>query len=681
MTPTISPPPVATAEPVTDILHGVAVPDPYRWLEDQNSPRTRKWLEEQIIYTRAYLDAVPGRELIRSRIEKLLAVEVISAPYRVGNRYFFSKRTPHQEQAVITMRVGLTGEDIPLVDPAERSEGSATAVGILRVSNDGKLLAYGVRSGGEDAQAVEILDVDRREVLPDRLARGFYAGLVFSPDAHGFYYSHNSIDSARPHYRAIYWHAFGKPAEDVDSETFFAGEDPKLRLVLLASQDGSKLCIYRMLSDGLQTTDVYVQDLTGGAPPRLIVEQIEGKFYAFLSGNHLVALTNWKSPKGRIVAIDLDRPQRANWVDIVPETDACVRDLAVSANRIFVGYTENAVTRIEIFDTLGRSCGRIPSPPYSTTRLLQADPTSDEVFYSCTSFSQPPSIYCYHANGGHQEPWAQHQVPFDGSWVEVEQIQYRSKDGTQIPMFLVSQEGRRHSGPLPTFLTGYGGFGNSITPQFTVYGSFLIEHGCLLAIANIRGGAEFGEEWHLAAKRHKRQNAIDDFIAAAEWLLTAGQSIPGRIAIGGGSNAGLLVGAALTQRPDLFRAVVCLGPLLDMLRYHKFDQANSWIEEFGCADIRDDFHHLQAYSPYHQVKDGVAYPAVMLISGDADTRCNPMHARKMAARVQAATSSGYPILLDYKPRWGHMPVQPLNNRIEALTDRLAFICHELGVNV
>jgi len=441
------------------------------------------------------------------------------------------------------------------------------------------------------------------------------------------------------------------------------------------------MCIYKLFIDNLKTTQIYVQDLTRNAPPELVVDRIGGTFYPILLENELIAFTDWEFPKGRIVAIDLNRPARENWREVVPESQACLHGFAVSAKRLFVSYSDNATTWIEIFDITGRLQGTIPCPPLGTAHPLQGDPSSDEVFYSFTSFSQPPSVYCYHAKNGHQELWAQNRVPFDDSSVEVEQIRYASKDGTQIPMFLISQKGRRGSGPLPTFLTGYGGFGMSLTPKFTAYVTFLIEQGFLVAIANLRGGSEFGEEWHAAAKRHKRQTAFDDFIAAAERLLTEGHTAQGRIAIGGGSNAGLLVGAALTQRPDLFRAVICLGPLLDMLRYHKFDQAHFSAEEYGSAENQEDFHYLRRYSPYHQVRDGVAYPAVMLISGDADTRCNPMHARKMAARLQAATSSGHPIILDYKPTWGHMPVQPLSYRIDALTDRLAFICHELGVNV
>src|SRR5260370_37948130 len=408
--------------------------------------------------------------------------------------------------------------------------------------------------GGEEPQAIELLDVDRKKILPDRLSRGLFAGLVFSPDGRGFYYSHTPIDNMRPDYRAVRWHTLGTGTEE-DFETFFIGENPRLHLTLLRSPDGSQMVLYGVLCGDPQTTDLYIQNLASSGQPKLVVERCEGHFYGFLSGNQLIAFTDCRSPKGRIVAIDLDRPQPGNWVDVVPESDLCMRGVAVSDERIFVGYIENAVTSIKIFDRSGRDVGAIPCPPHGTATLLQADANSDAVFYSFTSFSEPPSTYCYHAKSARQELWANHHVPFDGSSIEVDQVRYTSKDGTQIPMFLVCQKGRRGQ-PMPTFLTGYGGFGTSITPRFTAYATFLMEQGFLFAVANLRGGSEFGEEWHLAGKRHNRQNAFDDFVAAAEWLVAEGHADPGRIAIGGGSNAGLLVGAALTQRPDLFRAVV-----------------------------------------------------------------------------------------------------------------------------
>jgi len=665
---------------VTEILHGVPITDPYRWLEDQNSLRTRKWLGEQTAYTRAYLDAIPGRDHIRERLKQLLAVDLVSQPSKIGTRYFFMKRAAHRERSVIMMREGEAGEDIPLVDPADRSEDPALALDILNISQDGKYIAYGVRNSGENACAVEFLDVDQKRIMPDRLPRGVCGGVVFSRDGRGFYYSHPAIDSVRPRHRTVYWHDFG-PSLDGDPEIFFAGDDPRLHLSLLGSPDGQVLAYLVLRSENPMTTDCWIQCIASGGLPQRIVEGVEGGFYLRFIDNKLIALTEWDAPNGRIVEIDPARPGLSNCREIVPESDSRIHGFTVVRDLIFVTYVENLTTKVQSFDLAGNSSGTLPVPLYSSTAVLSKQSQSDTLFYRTTSFHLPPTIFRFDPHTCQSQVWASRPVPFDPSSFESERVEYESKDGTRIPMFLVAKKGCRCAGSIPTFLTGYGGFGSSLTPKFTAYGTVLMEQGFLFAVANLRGGAEFGEQWHLAAMRHHRQNAIDDFISAAEWLLAHGHTSPGRLAIGGGSNAGLLVGAALTQRPDLFRAVLCLGPLLDMLRYHKFDHADLWVEEYGCSENLEDFPYLYSYSPYQQAKDNVSYPAVMLISGDADTCCNPMHARKMAARLQSATSSSYPILLDYKSEWGHVPVLPLSCRIDSLTDRLAFICHELGVDV
>ncbi len=677
---TLNTPPPTPVESVTETLHGVTITDPYRWLEDQNSTRTRKWLGEQTAYTRAYLDAIPDRDGIRKRVEELLAVQVISEPWKVGDRYFYLRRKPHQEQPVIVMREGDSGEEIVLVDPAERGDGSTTAVNILNISSDGNLLAYGVRQGGVDSQSAEFFNVNRKQVLPDRLPVGFGPALVFSPNGRGFYYSHEAINSARPHYRAVYWHEFGSTPKS-DIEIFVAGEDPQLHLGVFGSKSGQLLAYVLNHAASSLTCDLYLHDLSGGNQARQILERIETIFAPFFIGNRLFALVDWKSPNLRIVAIDPERPEPDHWVDVVAESILRIKDFAVVNDSICVGYSDAVGSRIEVFDVTGQLRNTVPCPARGTARLLRRASESDTLFYGFSSFDHPPAIYCYEVQTGEQREWAKTLVTFDPSSFEIEQVTYKSKDGTLVPMFLVAAKGRGFSKPLRTFLTGYGGFGISLTPQFGAYSTFLIEQGFLLAVTNLRGGGEFGEEWHRAGKRHNRQNAIDDFIAGAEWLLENGYAAPGKIAIGGGSNGGLLVAAALTQRPDLFRAVVCVGPLLDMLRYHLFDFANMWVDEYGTSEMEDDFPHILAYSPYHGVKERISYPAVFIVSGDADTRCNPMHARKMTARLQAATSSGRPILLEYNPSWGHTPLQSLTRRIEALTDRLAFVCHELEVSV
>ena len=681
MPPAVFAPPPTPEDPVTETLHGVEITDPYRWLEDQNSPRTRHWLEEQTACTRAYLDAIPGREQIRERVRELMAFkEVISEPWNVGDRYFFLKRQEQREQPVIVMRNGLFGEETVLVDPALRATGTSTAVSIIAISHDARFLAYSVRQGGTDHSALEILDLERNTVLPDRLPEGFRTGFVFVPDGTGFYYSHRDLRDPRPNYKAAFRHRFGSDRSQ-DDEVFFVGEGPNLFLGIFDSPEAN-LLVYVVFSAGKHpTTSIYLHSLAPGAAPRLLLRDIEGCFAPFFARGELLAYTDFAAPNFRIVAIALEAPDPTHWRDIVPQSDRRIQQFTVAGDRIFVTRVDRFSTQIEVFGIRDGERKDVPFSPHGTIDLLNPTNRTDSLFYRCTSIAQPTAVYCYSTREEKCCLWQEANVPFDPSVIAVEDTSYLSKDGTSIPLLLAARRDLLDSGPLPTFLTGYGGFRSCVTPRFTAFATFLIEQGFLFAVPALRGGSELGEEWHFAGKRDKRQNSFDDFIVAAEWLLSQGRSAPCRIAIGGGSNAGLLIGAAITQRPDLFRVAICLGPLLDMTRYHLFDFAAGWAEEYGSPEDEQDFHYLLGYSPYHHVQDGADYPAVLLISGDADTRCNPMHARKMAARLQAANGSEHPILLDYKPNWGHTPVQPLSVKIEALTARLAFLCHELGVHV
>ena len=682
MPPAVVAPRPTLVEPVKETLHGVEITDPYRWLEDQNSPRTRAWLEEQIAYTRAYLEAIPGREQIRERVKDLLAVkEVISEPWNVGQRYFFLKRQNHAEQPVIVMRDGLFGPETVLIDPTLRATGPSTAVAIAAISEDGRLLAYSVRQGGTDHSVLEILDLDRNVVLPDKLPEGFCTGFSFAPDGSGFYYSHRELHDARPHYRAVFWHGLGTERSE-DQEIFVAGEKPNLFVGVLCSPEANLLA-YPVFSTGkLRRTSVYLQKIANTSDhPKPLLQDIEGCFVPFFVRGQLFAYTDYAAPNFRVVRIDVVCPDSARWRDVVPETERRIQQFAVAGEQIFVTRVERFATSLEVFRLSGQGKGEIVFSALGSIDLLNSTMKSEKVFYSQTSICQPPSIRCYDTRQKKLYTCNEAQLSLDGHEIEIEECTYPSRDNTVVPLLLAAREDRLHSGALPTFLSGYGGFASCVTPRFTAFATFLLEQGFLFAVPALRGGSELGEEWHRAGMRENRQNAFDDFIAAAEWLIAEGRATPGRIAIGGGSNAGLLVGAAITQRPELFRAAMCLGPLLDMARYHLFDFAAGWADEYGSPDDDHDFHSLLRYSPYHRVQDGADYPAVLLISGDADTRCNPMHARKMAARLQAASHSGHPILLDYKTNWGHSPVQPLSTKIDALTDRLAFLCHELGVHL
>lgn len=675
-------PPPAPVEPVTEVLHGIEITDPYRWLEDQNSPRTRKWLEEQAAYARAYFAAIPERETIRTRVRELLAVkEVISEPWNIGDRYFFLKRQEDRDQPVIVTRDGLFGPETVLVDPAQRGGGNSIAVSIAAISQDGRFLAYSVRQGGTDHSAIEILDIERSVVLSDRLQEGFCTGFVFSPDGTGFYYSHRELHDPHPNYRAAFWHEFGT-AQSKDRETFFAGEEPNLFLGILSSPESNLLAYAVFLTGKSPRTSVYLQAISSEpSKATIVVGEIEGCFVPFFVRGHLLAYTDFAAPNCRIVRIDPANSDPTQWHDVVSECDRRIQQFAAARDQLFVTRIDRFSTKVDVVGLDGGRKEATTFPACATIDLLNRTTATEKLFYSFTSVSEPASVRCYNPRKEEVFTCSEANTPDDLPTIAVEETVYTSTDGTSVPLFLAARKDFLHSGPLPTFLTGYGGFGSCVTPRFTAFATFLIEQGFLFAVPALRGGSELGERWHRAGKRESRQTSFNDFAAAAEWLTQERRSIPGRIAIGGGSNAGLLVGAAVTQRPDLFRAAICLGPLLDMTRYHIFDFAAGWADEYGSPEDRNDFRSLLAYSPYHRVQDGVAYPAVLFISGDADTRCNPMHARKMTARLQAATSSTRPVLLDYKPAWGHTPVQPFSTKIEALTDRLAFVCHELGVHV
>ena len=678
----VNAPPPTPIEPVTEVLHGIEITDSYRWLEDQNSPRTRKWLEEQSAYTRSYFEAIPDRKRIRTRVSELLALkEVISEPWNVGDRYFFLKRQKNREQPVIVMRDGLFGPETVLVDPARRGNGSSTAVSIATISADGRFLAYSVRQGGTDHSSLEILDLERGVVLPDRLPEGFCTGIVFSPDGAGFYYSHRELHDPRPNYRAAFWHRFGTERSQ-DQEIFFGGEEPNLFLGILDSPEAKLLAYAVFLTGKPPRTSVYLQEMSSDpAEAKLLVKGVEGCFVPFFVRGQLLAYTDFAAPNFRMVRIDVAEPDPSHWRDVVPESEMRIQQFAAAGDQVFVTRIDRFSTKVDVFGLDGGQKEASAFPACGTIDLLNRPTATEKLFYSYTSISKPPAVHCYDPRREEAVAWSEVDCPVDPSAIAIEETTYTSTDGTSIPLFLAARKDLLFSGPLPTFLTGYGGFGSCVTPRFTAFATFLMEQGFLFAVPALRGGSELGEQWHRAGKRENRQNSFDDFVAAAECLIREQRSISGRIAIGGGSNAGLLVGAAVTQRPDLFRAAICLGPLLDMLRYHLFDFAAGWADEYGSPEDQKDFQSLLAYSPYHRVLENVAYPAVLLISGDADTRCNPMHARKMAARLQAATSSTRPVLLDYKPAWGHTPVQPLSTKIEALTDRLAFVCHELGVHV
>lgn len=670
----ISPPPVACGDPTSEVLHGVQVPDPFRWLEDQNSSRTRSWIEQQTSYARSYLDQIPGRERIRERVREFLAVDTYDSIQRVGDRYFFRKRNAAQEQPCIYMREGATGEDQLLLDPADRNTGKFTAIRPVRVSSDGRLLLYEVKDGGERTGIFECFDIYNRKTLPDVLPRGYLRGFAFAPDNKGFYYVHESIGEGSPFHRTAYFHLLGTPRSE-DREIFCAGRHDKIRLCLTSDATRLGFLVYRFLEK--THTDFYVAPLDSVTTPEPIVKDVDYGFSPLLIAGKILALTDRDAPNLRIVEIPAAKSDQTAWIELIPENTDRIRSWVVTGERIFVSYVHVTTTRIAVFDLAGLKIGEIPVHADESVRLTGGSDASDEVLIETESLTEPIAIFRCSESNRKRKLWAKKTAPFDSANFRHAQVWYASKDGTPIPMTLMGHRDVLATGSHPTIMTAYGGHGISVTPRFSTFVAVLAERGCLFALPNIRGGSELGAQWHDAAKRQRRQTAYDDFLCAAEWLVEAGRTQPGSLAIFGGSNSGLLVGVAMTQRPELFRAVLCLMPIMDMLRYHLFDTADMWRDEYGTADDPDDFAALARYSPYHHVSDDCAYPATMIVSGDADKNCNPLHARKMTARLQAANSSSNPIVLDYSKFRGHSPVQPLSQRIESLTDRLAFICDQL----
>jgi prolyl oligopeptidase len=671
--------PHSPIEAVTEILHGVAVTDPYRWLEDQESPYTRQWIAAQTRYARAYLDSIPHRERIRQRIRELLDVETCDSLQKVGNRYYYRRRISGQEQPSIYMREGIDGSDHVLVDPSLRGTGPHTAVKPLRVSPDGRLLLFEVKQGGERTGTFELLDIRTRETLPDVLPRGYLRGFTFAPDSSAFYYVHEPLGARESQARSAYKHILGTRFAH-DNEVFFAGYDNKLRLHMVPGSDRVGFLVVRF--DGEIITDFYIWRLDSTDDPQPVISNARYKFGPLLLRNgRVLAITDDEAPNLKIVELCPRRDQEPEFLDVIPSSDLPIQKWMACGDRIVVSYLRELRTEIKIFDLAGKEIDHMPPDHGGSVRFVGGSESGDELFFEQESFTKPAQIWSYRPGKFKIRLFAKRNVPFESSCFGHIQVQFPAMDGTRVPMFLVGRNEIIEEGAHPTIMTSYGGFGIPMTPQFSVFVAFLMERGCIFALPNIRGGSEFGAEWHKSAKRRNRQLAFDDFIAAAEWLIKTGRTHAQELAIFGGSNSGLLVGAVSTQRPDLFRAVVCMVPMLDMLRYHLFNNAHVWKEEFGTAEDREDFAALIGYSPYHNVRDNTPYPAMMIVSGDLDQNCNALHARKMTARLQAANISGYPIFLDYSRYRGHSPVLPLSERIDALTDRMAFLCDQMHLTV
>jgi prolyl oligopeptidase len=666
-------PPATRKDDVVDTLHGVKVPDAYQWLEDQQSAETRAWIEAEDRCTEAALDGFSGRGALQERLNALLSVDMIGEPIERNGDYFVSRRRAGQDLFVIYKRHGLSGTDEVLLDPHGMSADHSTSVGLMSLSRDGKLAAYFIRAGGQDEVDMRFLDTETRKDLPDKMPRGDYFGVSIQPDKSGAFYSVMTEEGPR-----VFHHVFGSSGGD---ELLFGqgyGKDKIIEARL--SQDGHDLLIQLIYGSGSSRSELYYKDVQHNGPVKPIVNDVEALTWGAMQGGHLIAWTNWKAPHWHVYAIDPAHASRDSWKEIIPESEAPIESVQMLGGKIFVAYVKNASSQVKIFSIDGAAEGEIPLPGIGTAGGLTGQWDRSEMFFSFESFNVPPSVERYDAKTKAVTVWAKSNVPIESEKYEVKQVWYKSKDGTSVPMFLFYKKGFPLDGTRAAWLTGYGGFDVSLTPTFGAEAVIWADAGGVFALPSLRGGSEFGEVWHKAGMMEKKQTVFDDFIAAAEWLDANSYTTPAKTAIEGGSNGGLLVGASLTQRPELYGAVVCVYPLLDMVRFHKFMEGPFWVGEYGSADDPQQFKYLLKYSPYQNVKDGTKYPPVLFVTGDGDTRVAPLHARKMTARLQAATSGG-PVLLLYDTKSGHSGGRPLSKLIEEKAKILSFVFSELHLDL
>jgi prolyl oligopeptidase len=680
-------PPSTRIDPIVETIHGQKVEDPYRWLENAQSEETKLWVEKQNDYTRSILDSLPGRKEIKSRLEQLLSIGQIGTPQIYRGRLFYTKREGQENQPVIYLREGINGREKVLVDPNVLSREGLVSLDWWFPSDDGTLLAYGLSQNGSEQSTLYVMNTLTGEKLPDVITRTRYTTLAWKKDKSGFYYTrypaHGTVPAGEEDYHQhLFYHRLGA---DPDSDPKIFGEGREMTEMYAVSLSPDNRYLLLTISKGWDKTDVYFQDLqnTGGiAQPDEFVPLVVGEdalFSGQIVGDNLYFHTNYRAPKYRLLKVDLKNPSKDKWEELIPQDTSVLEQAQVVGNWVVTKYLHNACSQVRIFDLLGKFLKEVKLPALGSVSGLNGEWDGSEVFFSFESYIIPPGIYHYDLASQRLELTDQVKADIDLSAYQVEQVWYESKDKTSISMFLVHPKGIKLDGHNYVYLTGYGGFNVNRTPSFIRPMLLWLEKGGIYAVPNLRGGGEYGEEWHKAGMLGNKQNVFDDFIAAAEWLIAQGYTNSRRLAISGGSNGGLLMGAVLTQRPDLFRVVICGNPLLDMIRYHQFLIAKLWIPEYGSADDSVQFQWLYAYSPYHRVKDHTPYPATLILTADSDSRVDPLHARKMTARLQAATSSDAPILLRYDTRAGHGVGSPLSKNVEEYTDIWSFVFWQTGI--
>jgi prolyl oligopeptidase len=682
-----SAPPTAAEKPIVDMFHGTKVLDNYRWLEDGKSPETQKWVEREMAYTRGILDPLPGRAAINQRLTDLLSIGSVTAPIIAGRHYFYTKREGMQNQPVLYVRDGVNGPDRVLVDANKLAADGTIALDWYYPSDNGKYVAYGTSPGGSEVSTLHVIETKTGTLLPDTIERTRAASVAWKLDNSGFYYTRypkkGDVPAGQEMYnRHVFYHELSNDPENDDQPVFGQGRDAEDWPSVSLSNDGHWLLI--TVQQGWTKTELFLMNVKAGTPPTRITTGKDFLYNGEVYNDKLFITTNEDAPRYRVFVADAGNYDRESWKELIPQTDAVLQGTGVFGGKLFAQYEQNASSQLKLFDLDGKKLNDLPLPAIGTVYGSGGRWDRDEIFYGFQSFTFAPSIFRYDLKDGSSSLWTHVDAPsIDPSAYEVKQEWFNSKDGTRVPMFVVHKKGIAKNGHTPTLLTAYGGFNLSLSPSFNRPAYLWMEHGGIYAVANLRGGAEFGEDWHRAGMLEKKQNVFDDMIAAAEHLIAEKYSDKNHLAIQGGSNGGLLMGAMITQRPDLFHAVVCQVPLLDMLHYQDFQIAKLWIPEYGTSEKADDFKWLYAYSPYHHVKSGTQYPAILFMTADTDTRVDPMHAKKMTALMQSEAKNGAshtrPILLRIETKAGHGAGKPVAKQIEEFTDVYSFLFWQLGV--
>lgn len=667
----------------TDDYFGVKVADPYRWLEDLDSAETKAWVDAQNKLTFSYFETIPQRAQLKSRLTELWNYEKYSAPFKEGNRYFYYKNDGLQNQSVLYVANSISDKGRVLLDPNTLSTDGTVALSDISISDNGNILAYGLSAAGSDWEEWHFRDIESGKDLPDVLKDVKFSGASWSKDGKGIYYSRypkpdeaNKLEDAN-YFQKLYYHTLGTPQAE-DYIVYERPDDKEMGVGGSVSEDGNWL-ILNVWKGTSPKNQIFFKNLTMSRAPVLpVVDKFDAE-YSFIGndGSKFYFKTDKDAPRGKIVVVDALEADK-KWRDVVPQANETLQSVSFINNQFVLGYLKDAYTQIKIHDLDGKFVRNVDLPGIGSAGGFGGKRYDTETFYSYSSFNTPPTIYRYDMKSGKSEVFRGSNVKFNPTDYEVKQVFYNSKDGTRIPMFIVHKKGIKLDGNNPTLLYGYGGFSVSMTPFFSVSRLVWMEQGGVFAMANLRGGAEYGEEWHEAGTKSRKQNVFDDFIAAAEFLIKDKITNPKKLAIQGGSNGGLLVGAVLNQRPELFSAALPAVGVMDMLRFQKFTIGWAWTSDYGSSDNAEEFKALYAYSPLHNIRQK-NYPAVLITTADHDDRVVPSHSFKYAATLQKAQTGDAPILIRIETKAGHGAGKPTAKIIEEQADIYGFLMKNLGM--